>query len=300
VSRSHQNTGSWRRTSAALLALLGLALAACSRQKAPAPVAVAAPLPMNPIADPADGGALAGEPIAAPSEVRAKLLDPTHIGLAWRHNAYEAAGYWIEFATPGSDFTKLEVAWPETTRFQHDDVAPATTFIYRLLPFFGRPSDVVAVRTGPAPARRTGPGAEGPLHEAVPRPTARAATVKTSIRTLNALTNAAPTNLAVRRPAATTAELRWKDNAADEDGYLVEMAFDSSGFKVCALLPADTTSFRKVNLPAETGVQFRVRAFVYGEPTSEVSVTTPSETPSAREIYGRAPARSAEPLARGL
>jgi hypothetical protein len=188
-----------------------------------------------------------------------------------------AVGYWIEFTTPDAEFVKLDVAWPQTTTFRHPDVAPETTFIYRLVPFFGRVSNVVAMNTGPASREQAPSVGEGTLGDPGSGPTTGRATAKKSIRTISTMAEAAPANLAIVRSSPGTAELRWEDRAADEDGYLVELAQTPEDFKICALLPPDTTSFRKVSLPPETELRFRVRAFFDGEPSKLASVTTAAE-----------------------
>jgi hypothetical protein len=242
-----------------LCASLVFGLAACARSKAPGLVADA-------LAPDGVGAAFAG-----PTQLRATLLDGARIALAWKHNATEAGGAWIEFATPGADFVKLDVAWPETTTFTHPDLVPSTTFLYRLVPFFGRPSATFAVTTGPALPEGADPGAEGPLENATAPGHLPG---KSALRSPTTIARAAPANLTVALSAATSAELRWEDRAADEDGYLVELSTDATSFKVCALLPADATSFRKIDLPPRTRVTFRVRAFFLGSPSQAVAATT--------------------------
>jgi hypothetical protein len=217
-------------------------------------------------------------PFASPSQLTATLVDPSTIGLAWKHEAAEPAGYWIEFATPGADFVKLEVAWSPGTSFTHRDVAPETTFLYRVVPFFGRVSNEVAATTGTALQKGPSP-AEGPMEEPGSAAPDRAGS---SIKAMATIAAAAPANLTMARVSSTTAELRWEDRAADEDGYLLELAQDPGGFQVCALLPPNTTSFRKIALPPGRAVRFRVRAFFYGQPSSLVTIDTPKEAPPIR------------------
>ena len=161
---------------------------------------------------------------------RAALVSPTRIELSWEP-ASDAAGSWIEFSTPGADWVKLEVAWPDRMGFTHADLAPETTFIYRLVPFFGHASPVVPVRTGTA---REGANldAEGPLEDGPP------ALVKdrASIRSTATRLDGAPGDLTVSLIGPTTAVLRWRDRALDEDGYLVELAEGGQAFKVCSLI----------------------------------------------------------------
>jgi hypothetical protein len=206
----------------------------------------------------------ARSPFAAPGQLNARL-DGDDVTLTWTSHGRAPGGTWVEMATPGSDFVKLGVAWPDAPRFRHEDVAPATTFVYRLRPFFGQPSPIVAV----SGAAGTGPElAEGPFE--APRGTGSA-----SLRA--SLPRAAPAEVSGRWTPPDAVELRWTDRAGDEDGYLVEVAAADGPFQVCALLPADSTSFRKVDLAAGTTWRFRVRAFFYGAPGASLSVTTRPE-----------------------
>jgi len=186
--------------------------------------------------------------------------------LAWKPRATEDGGAWIELATPGADFVKLAAVSPTVTGFRHPDVATQTTYVYRLVPYFGRASNAVAITTGPAVAAPDAGGPEGPLEP--PRSSSGAAT---SIRARSTIAGAAPVELAATAASPTSVELRWRDRAADEDGVLVEIARDGHAFEVCALLPPDTTSFRKASLAPATAYRFRVRAFFFGEPSAAVS-----------------------------
>lgn len=234
-----------------LAPILLLSALACARSKAPPRAA--------------DSGSS-----LPPSLLRASLVSPTRIALAWQHQAPEPAGYWIEFTTPGADFVKLDVAWPERTTFSHEDLAPDTTFMYRLVPFFGRASAVITVvsgRAGAAPLEPEGPLAQPGPSSGVPGRSLRSA----------AMAEAAPDDLTVTLTAPTTAVLRWSDRAADEDGFLVELAQGEEPFQVCALLPPDSSSFRKVMLPPQKELRFRVRAFFLGPPSPVASAATPSQ-----------------------
>jgi hypothetical protein len=66
------------------------------------------------------------------------------------------------------------------------------------------------------------------------------------------LTAAARTNRRVR--------LAWKDNAANEDSYRVEMSRTGQAFREIRSLPANTTSFLVTGLTPNTGYGFRIRA----------------------------------------
>ena len=194
--------------------------------------------------------------------------------LHWQNHATADGGNWVEFATPGSDFTKLEVYLSEAngTSFVHPRLAPQTQFIYHIQPFFGQATVPVAITTGIANTN-SADLEEGPI--ATTNAVADT-TPKKSIRSLDTFAQAAPGDLTATLSSPTSVDLHWTDRASDEDGFLVEMGPQKDGrFYVCALLPPDTTSFRKIMLPENTAIYFRVRAFFYSKPSETVSVQTP-------------------------
>jgi hypothetical protein len=217
---------------------------------------------------------------AAPSEVSAALTESGHVDVKWKNNATMAGGCWVEFTNPGSDFVKLAAVWPETTTFRHPDVAPDSIYSYCIRPFFGGPSEAVAVTTGPAPPEGAPETAvEGPIEE--PAPDSAVAPGK-PLKDVATFAEAAPTSLAASLVSPTAVELRWKDQAADEDGYLVEISLHPDrDFQICALLPPGAASFRKTMLPPETKCWFRVRAFFNGEPSAIASVSTSTPASAA-------------------
>jgi hypothetical protein len=220
---------------------------------------------------------------ASPSELTAMLADHLNVDLHWKNNATAAGGGWIEFTTPGDDFIKLDAVWPDKTTFRHPDVAPETKFIYRVRPFFGKPSKAVAVSTGSAPSKPS-TEEEGPMDEPG-KTTSTDVTHQKSIRSIASFEDASADQVTATLSSPTSAIIRWKDRALDEDGYLLEVsAYPEKDFKICALLPANTTSFRKIQLPPNMKCYFRVRAFFYGEPSNLASVSTPSAAPPPIQV----------------
>ena len=219
--------------------------------------------------------AAAGSDAFAPaSDLSAELAAGGHIDLRWKNHAREAGGQFVEFnMQAGEEFTLLEAVPAEATTLRHPDVAAETAFSYRVRTVFGRASDVVEVATQAAPPSGAPPLEEGALPpESGTAPSALAR----PLRNAETIAEARPAGLTVALAATTTADLRWKDRASDEEGYLVEMAAgDAREFKVCALLPADATSFRKIQLPPNARVWFRVRAYFLGTPSNVAGVTTP-------------------------
>ena len=204
---------------------------------------------------------------APPTGVTARLVTPSDVAVSWTAVATEDGGAWVELATPGDDFVKLDAVWRDTTAYRHPDVVPDTTLLYRLRPFFGQPSASVAVTTaGDTDTLQP----EGPLDE--PRDTRTGA----SLRSAATVAAAAPAELAATA-RGTEVELRWRDRASDEDAVLVEIAdHDGWSWRVCAVLPPGATSFRKTGLPPHTRWQLRVRAVFDGAPSAVASVTTPA------------------------
>src|SRR5262249_53255540 len=155
------------------------------------------------------------------------------------------------------------------------DVAASSKFIYRLLPFYGTPSAEVEVTTGKAPPPLKILEEEGPL----PPLTNEEKSVRQSLRNAATFASVVPEKPSARLASPTSVELRWKDCATDEDGYLVEVAARGDReFKICALLPPNTTSFKKTLLPPESKCRFRVRAFFYGPPSARAEIQTASST----------------------
>src|SRR6185369_7285539 len=80
----------------------------------------------------------------APSQLTATVTNGC-VDLHRKNNATAPGGSWIEFTTPGDDYTKLEAAWPNVNAYLHPDVAPESKFIYRIHPFYGQTSAEVTV-----------------------------------------------------------------------------------------------------------------------------------------------------------
>jgi hypothetical protein len=220
---------------------------------------------------------------APPRNFTATLLDPLTVGLKWENGSAETEGYFVEYKNPGDNsFVVLDIRRrDEATTFLHPNLAAETKFIYRVRPYFGKPTEILTVTTGQAPSPGTpNREEEGPVEE--PAPTSAPDKAGKSIRALATITEAAPTEFTASLSSPTSVVLRWKDNALDEDGFLMECAVDANQtFKTCALLPPNTASFRKIMLPGETKCRFRVRAFFYGEPTPLAEVITPPEKRAA-------------------
>lgn len=213
----------------------------------------------------------------APVDLTATWTDSAHVDLRWQNRATDAVGVFVEYGNPGiPDFIVLTIGRPAMTAFRHRNVAPETTFLYRIRPYFGPASAVVSIVTGRATSGGMEREGDGPLASSGASAVGAA---QQSLR--HAPSAAAPAELTVKPGLApTTVELRWQDRAADEDGYLVEMVQGpGQDFKISALLPPDATSYRMTGLAGETAHAFRVRAFFRGEASNVAQVTTPPRPP---------------------
>jgi hypothetical protein len=249
--------------------LIAGGLAGCSKPASSTP-----PTPSHNPATAADFG--------PPKHFTATLLDKLTARLSWEIGSPHTDGYFVEYQNPGDDsFVILDITHRDATMFQHPDLAPETKFNYRIRPYFGKPSEILTVTTGQVPPGTPNREEEGPVEEAAQ--TSAPEKAGKSIRSLATIIEAAPSKFTARRSSPTSVILRWRDNAFDEDGFLVECAVDpNQTFKICALLPPNTASFKKIMLPGNTKCCFRVRAFFYGQPTPLAEVTTsPQERAAA-------------------
>jgi len=216
---------------------------------------------------------------ALPTELSAAATNGNNVIVRWKNNATAAGGVWVEYTTPGSDYIQLDALDSDSgeTSFLHPNVSPQTTLLYRLEPFFGEPTKSADITTGTASTIDDAASLlMGPID---PTNTVAADRYqKYSIRKIATFHQAMPADLTTTLSSPTSVDVRWRDHSTDEDGYLLEIsARPDEAFVPCALLPPDTTSFRKTRLPVQTTCYFRVRALFYGKPVGPVSVTTPAQ-----------------------
>ena len=209
-------------------------------------------------------------PFAPPSQLTARLRESIHVDLSWQDNATHEAGYFVEgfYAGQGPDsqeFSVIDVLPPDATTFAHEKLLPETRFVYRVRPFFGKASNVAEVTTG----RKGPPQMQAATSDPPP------ATVQASIRSTESEALAAPADLRATLLPPAGIRLEWKDHARDEDQYLIEIRSDpAGGFRVSSFEPADTRTWTSYDFDAETTFAFRVRAFIYGEPSNVVETKT--------------------------
>lgn len=95
---------------------------------------------------------------------------------------------------------------------------------------------------------------------------------------------AAPTNLVATVASSSRIDLRWNDNATNEDGFRIERKTGSSGsWSQIANVGTGVTSYSDGSLSAATTATYRIRAFnAHGTSasTNEVIATTPGGSSS--------------------
>lgn len=235
---------------------LALGLFACS------------PPPPEKAATPAGPG-----PFAPPTDLRATLADPLNIDLTWKDNAtneggYFVEGYYVSHAPSSQEFVVIEALPPDTTSYKHTRLLPETRFLYRVRAFFGRASNVAEIVTG----KKGVPQVTSPE---AGKPSARREEIRASLRSIESEAMAAPTDLRATLLPPAGVKLEWKDHAGNEDQYLVEVRSPGGeDFKPATFEPPDTTTWTSYDFDFESRFGFRVRAFVYGEPSNVAEQTT--------------------------
>ncbi|MEV6166764.1 fibronectin type III domain-containing protein [Streptomyces sp. NPDC051954] len=85
-----------------------------------------------------------------------------------------------------------------------------------------------------------------------------------------------PTSEPTRVDRTESIRFTWTDESADEDGFLLEIRRKGGGtrYEPLAVLDPDVTFTELATLPGEKDASFQVRAFVLGEQSNVVRLTT--------------------------
>lgn len=227
-----------------------------------------------------------GSPYAAPTELVATLADPININLKWKDNASNEAGYFVEYSPDANnEYFVIEALPPNSTSYRHPNLLPETRFVFRVRPFFGSASNVADITTGK----------EGAPQEVIAESTAAPIgppIAKCSLKSSDSLASAAPIKLTARLLPPAGVQLQWIDRAKDADGYLVEIKGNGSDFRASAFLAAGSTSMVSYNFPFEAKFEFRVRAFIYGQPSNLAEQTTGEDPTMANTPAAKSPAKA--------
>ena len=206
---------------------------------------------------------------AQPVSLAAAMTSPVDIRLTWTGTDPSAAGRIIEFATAADGpWTTLQFMPVRQDSYVHPDLMPQTSFYYRLRPYYGPASTAVTVTVPGGSAGND--SKDWPSPATLPGGPAATHPVRTGA--------AAPTDLKAKVLQSNGILFTWTDNAADEEGYLLEdQPAGAADYKVVAVLDKDINSFPLITLPDENTASYRVRAFYYGPPSNVVTRRTGGE-----------------------
>jgi titin len=189
----------------------------------------------------------------APRLLTATTIASSHIDLAWADSSNNEAGFKIERKTGTSGaFAEIAAVGANVTSYADTDLLPNTKYFYRVrahnLSGFSSYSNVAAATTLPVP-----PAA--PID----------------------LTAAAMPNLQI--------ELTWRDQAANEDSFVVERKLGASGmYAPIVKRGRNATGYLDTGLSPLTEYFYRVRASNFGgysEYSNEARATTRNNPPAA-------------------
>jgi hypothetical protein len=132
---------------------------------------------------------------------------------------------------------------------------PKTPFYYRVTPVLGPASDPVAVN--------------------LPLATIFWAAGNAQPGSIRAGAAGTATDVAVKSAGADEVRVTWKDNATDEQGFLLEIKPDGQpAYRVAGFIDPDSTFTELSTLPAERKASYRIRAFYRGPASNLAHQTT--------------------------
>jgi hypothetical protein len=88
-----------------------------------------------------------------------------------------------------------------------------------------------------------------------------------------------PSNLSVTVISSTQANLTWRDNSSNEDGFIIERKMLSNSYVIIATPTANSTTYSDAGLISHTDYTYRMTSYNSagnsGIYTTEVMITTP-------------------------
>jgi phosphodiesterase/alkaline phosphatase D-like protein len=200
-------------------------------------------------------------PPAAPGNLTATPISSSQINLAWSDNSGDEDGFAIERSTDGSSFSPLATVGANVTSYSSTGLNAATTYWYRVRT--SRGTSVSAYT--PSAGATTAPKPPPPPAATPP---------------------AAPSLLTATPLSTSQISLSWRDNAADESGFVIERS-TGGAFSTVATVGANVTSFTDgvtTPLAPATSYTYRVRA-QNGAGLSGASNTVNATTTAAGSRY---------------
>jgi Fibronectin type III domain len=165
--------------------------------------------------------------LQAPIDLVASAVSSTAISLSWNDQAESESGFVLERTLDGVTWSPIANVPANTTQYADTGLTPGMLYTYRVQAL----TDL------------------GPSNYSLPA----SATTPLDVP-------AAPTNLEAVGVTFNQINLTWTDNADNETGYVVERSSDGSFWLTIAVLPANSTSYQDIGLPANTKFLYRVHA----------------------------------------
>ena len=206
-----------------------------------------------------------GPAVKAPSNTNAVAVSDTRIDVSWQDNASNEIGFEVHRSTagPSGAFTLLASIGAGSVSYDDAGLTPARQYCYKIRAF-----------------RR----ADGKTGYSAFSNTACATTPVPPVP-------AAPSGADAKPANSTTVDVRWIDNANNEDGFRVQRSADAgSTWTTVGTAGPNITSSRDVGLASEQQVCYRVIAFNAGgdSPPSNSDCTTPPAGPTGLSATGGA------------
>lgn len=174
--------------------------------------------------------------LAAPSNVVAVAPDSTQIDLSWTDNATQEAGFEVQRSTNGinGSYALLEVlAGSDITQYTDHTVTANVEHCYRI-----RTGETFQV-TGPF----SSPSCATPQSQSVNTPQQ-------------------PSALSATAVSSQRINLSWQDNANNESGFRIEIAYNINGpFAEIDIVGSNTSTYNSSGLAIDTQYCYRVQAF---------------------------------------
>jgi titin len=184
----------------------------------------------------------------APSGLTAATISSTQINLTWADNATDEVGYRILRSTDNATFGQIAQLPAGTTAFQSTGLQADTIYYFQVLAYNSAGESGFSAAT----AKTNPPAAPS-----------------------------APGNLIATAASSSQINLTWTD-VSTETSYRVEQSLDSINFLIVATLAANTSSYVRNGLTANTTYHFRVVAINSGgQAASTASGTTLAAVPNA-------------------
>jgi hypothetical protein len=169
---------------------------------------------------------LTNNPVSPPQNLTLSVPALTQINLAWVDPNSNETGFEVQRQLVGGLWAPLVTLPPNTSQYADLNLAPFTTYLYRVRAF----------------------NVEGP------------SAWSNVAWTQTARPPAAPTDLAVSPTAATQLDLHWTDNSSDESAFEVWRQQGTGASTRIAVLPPNTTHYADTGLTPNTSYSYRIKA----------------------------------------